>query len=215
MAVTRKSRADTKETPLKKLTPEDSANKSGVRNKWDKFYRKYQALIKTAIIIIYYWIGIAYFGQTEGWDVTTCIYFTTVTCATVGYGDHHPTKNSTRLFNIPYLLFGVLFVFSYCNDFAKAILVGAQDEMIYEISAKLGKQLTYNERKRARIIFSCISVTLVLLCGTLFYAGNEGWPYLDAFYWCICTATTVGYGKCRLPLCVRAVLIFIMFQVIL
>lgn len=33
-----------------------------------------------------------------------------------------------------------------------------------------------------------------LLSGTVFYHHEEGWKVLDAFYFCVMTMTTIGYG---------------------
>lgn len=38
-------------------------------------------------------------------------------------------------------------------------------------------------------------VTLTLLIsGTMFYSYTEHWGYIDAFYFCVMTMTTIGYG---------------------
>ena len=37
-------------------------------------------------------------------------------------------------------------------------------------------------------------VVFVLISGTLFYHGIEGWNWLDSLYFSVITLTTVGYG---------------------
>lgn len=36
------------------------------------------SLVRIALVLIFYGIGIAFYGQAEGWSVTNCIYFVTV-----------------------------------------------------------------------------------------------------------------------------------------
>jgi hypothetical protein len=44
----------------------------------------------------------------------------------------------------------------------------------------------------SRPVFFYVLITLLL--GTLVYHWQEGWSYLDAFYFCVISLTTVGYG---------------------
>jgi hypothetical protein len=38
------------------------------------------------------------------------------------------------------------------------------------------------------------TVLAVLAVGTVFYRWQEGWSWLDSFYFCVVTLATVGYG---------------------
>lgn len=43
---------------------------------------------------------------------------------------------------------------------------------------------------KALIVFA----VLLIVIGTLFYMWMEGWDVIEAFYFCVATLTTVGYG---------------------
>lgn len=67
-------------------------------------------IVKVFIWCFYYIVGIIFYTQSEGWPVVDTIYFTTVTISTVGYGDFHPNSDSSRLFTVFYMLFGIIFI---------------------------------------------------------------------------------------------------------
>lgn len=51
-------------------------------------------------------------------------------------------------------------------------------------------------RLRADAEFRALGVLalMILLSGVIFYHRYEGWPWLDALYFCVMTLATVGYG---------------------
>eukprot|EP01035_Chromulina_nebulosa_P018156 gene18156-23811_t len=51
--------------------------------------------------------GVIFYHINEGWDVLDCIYYICVTISTIGYGYFHPTKRSSKIFTIFYILIGV------------------------------------------------------------------------------------------------------------
>ena len=47
-----------------------------------------------------------FFSITEDWSLLHALYFSVVTCATIGYGDYTPKGGVARLFSIPFVLVG-------------------------------------------------------------------------------------------------------------
>lgn len=45
-----------------------------------------------------------------------------------------------------------------------------------------------------KIINAFIIVILLLALGTFYFQKNEGWSYVDSFYFSTITLTTIGYG---------------------
>lgn len=52
-------------------------------------------------------VGMVGFHHFEGWNWIQSFYFTVTTLTTVGYGDLHPTHDSSRLFTAFFILAGV------------------------------------------------------------------------------------------------------------
>ncbi len=158
------------------------------------FCVKYHVLVKISIFAAYMFVGVMIFTEVEGWNVLDAVYFMVVTFTTVGYGYFHPTTASSKIYDMISLVFGVTVILGFVNEFAKTVLMSAQDEVIERLFALRGVELTLPRRFQARSIVSLVLVVLCLLSGTLFFSGNEDWDVLDSFYWTLATMTTVGYG---------------------
>ncbi len=48
--------------------------------------------------------------------------------------------------------------------------------------------------RKIRIYLSFLLIMLDAFVGAFFYSGNEGWSFLNGFYWASETITSIGYG---------------------
>ncbi|MHB8793091.1 MAG: potassium channel family protein [Thermoleophilia bacterium] len=58
-------------------------------------------------IMIFLGMGTVVYHALEKWSWIECLYFSTYSLTTVGYGDFAPTNDASRLFTVFYLLTGV------------------------------------------------------------------------------------------------------------
>ncbi|MBI5871010.1 MAG: two pore domain potassium channel family protein [Actinobacteria bacterium] len=58
-------------------------------------------------ILIFLGMGMVVYHALEKWSWIECLYFSTYSLTTVGYGDFTPTNDASRLFTVFYLLTGV------------------------------------------------------------------------------------------------------------
>lgn len=58
-------------------------------------------------IVIFLGMGTVVYHALEKWSWIECLYFSTYSLTTVGYGDFAPTNDASRLFTVFYLLTGV------------------------------------------------------------------------------------------------------------
>ena len=68
---------------------------------------KHQIVFSICSLLILMGIGVVVYQNLEGWRPLDTIYFSTITFATVGYGDIHPVTDNGKLFTIFYIIFGV------------------------------------------------------------------------------------------------------------
>jgi len=70
------------------------------RNQWE-------CILSWLIIVLLGALGTVVYAMNEGMSSVDAVYFSMITLASVGYGDIDITKNSTKIFDIFYILLGV------------------------------------------------------------------------------------------------------------
>lgn len=61
---------------------------------------------------------------------------------------------------------------------------------VYKLLLAIREAFRNDESFRA-LFFLMLSLLVV---GSLFYWSSEGWSFLDSFYFCVMTISTIGYG---------------------
>jgi TRAP-type C4-dicarboxylate transport system permease small subunit len=60
-----------------------------------------------AVVVSTMVLGAAFYHAVEGWNWVDSLYFSAATLTTVGYGDFAPSHDASKLFSIPFMLFGI------------------------------------------------------------------------------------------------------------
>ena len=63
--------------------------------------------LSVVLLLIIYVIGTFFYHNVEGWSYLKCIYFITITIATVGYGDVVPETDLGKIFTVVLIITGV------------------------------------------------------------------------------------------------------------
>ena len=77
--------------------------------------QKISALVTIGLVLIVVLGGATFYHNQEKWSWVDSFYFSTTTLTTIGFGDLHPTTDSSKIFTIFYVLVGVsvvLYMFS-------------------------------------------------------------------------------------------------------
>ena len=165
------------------------------------------------MLTVYMIIGIFSYKELEKdqqWTYIDAAYFSMATMSTVGYGDISPTPGPSRSFTIFMIFFGIIFVFSSVAN-AIGSLTGPitykgrqfMELLMPQIPVDLDGDggVDYYKPRPPLIYYSknllpsiLLNILLQLISAAIFCGLNTSWTFADAFYHCLVTATTVGYG---------------------
>lgn len=152
----------------------------------------------------------------ERWTLIDSLYFSMVTISTVGYGDLSPTGAGSRFFTIVYVLIGITVIFAQLSNILSGALATVEAFGRWVMTKMPGVhgraidldgdgQADYTAPPSTLMYWAqglaCSMFVLSLLqivSAAIFTVVQPDVGYWEAFYHCIITATTVGYGDVTL-----------------
>ena len=155
-------------------------------------------------------------SRTVPWTALDAIYFGVVTMSTVGYGDLSPTTGYSQLFTIFYLFIGILVVFAQLTATVLDLFAPAFNFSRWALTFVLpqpgkvvldgsGEHDLMLHRKNSAIFYTTrllgpllVWFAFQVIFAFAFDAIEPDWGFGVAFYHCLVTATTVGYGDVRI-----------------
>jgi len=104
------------------------------------FWKEYRSLIRSTVILgLFFAFGTVFFALAESWNVIDALYYTVVTCTTVGYGDYTPKTTLGKIVAIPFIIIGTFVIASALGNFADFFIQKKQKEIAERI---LSRKLT-------------------------------------------------------------------------
>lgn len=141
--------------------------------------------------LVFYAVGIGFFMKVENWNFIDSVWFVAQTISTVGYGNISPKTTSGRMFDIFYMLIGILLTFSVLGDITHSIVKHMRRK--YTLPPRLNK-IQLIVRHVLNLIMWLFIMFGVFIFGAVVFSLNEGWSFSDALYFSVVTCASVGYG---------------------
>lgn len=167
-----------------------------------------EALTTLVLLVAYMLIGSLVMGFGQGLSADESVYFLMVSMSTVGYGDISPNTPVLKAFMIVWILVGIVVIFARISGvvvfFTQSLVTSGRDliERLYPsvtIDIDGDGVADFKVPETALVYYAknlLPSLTLMLLVQLIGAVGfiivQPDWNFGDAFYHCMCTATTVG-----------------------
>ena len=160
-------------------------------------------------VVAYCLIGALIFTNVQGLSSIDAVYFMVVTLSTVGYGDISPATDGLKWFTVFWIFVAVIFVFPQVvtvisritakwTKYGRYLLERLNPPALIDIDGDGTPDFKLPDRawwyySKNMVPSIAMMMTIQIIAATVFVA-IENWTFSDAFYHCLVTATTVGYG---------------------
>ncbi|XP_007534520.3 potassium channel subfamily K member 6 isoform X4 [Erinaceus europaeus] len=128
------------------------------------------------------------------WDFASALFFASTLVTTVGYGYTTPLTDAGKAFSIAFALLGVPATMLLLTASAQRLALLLTHAPLSWLSARWG----WAPRRVARwhlVALLGFTVTVCFLVPAMVFAHlEEAWSFLDAFYFCFISLSTIGLG---------------------
>lgn len=126
------------------------------------------------------------------WKFAGAFYFALTVITTIGYGHSTPQTIGGKIFCMFYALSGIplcIVMFQSVGERLNTFVV-----FLVKHVRKCFRRST-TEVSQTHLIFITLNLSsVVLTAGAAIFSYFEGWDYIDSFYYCFITLTTIGFG---------------------
>ncbi|PAA65535.1 hypothetical protein BOX15_Mlig000169g1 [Macrostomum lignano] len=130
----------------------------------------------------------------SNWSFGQSLFFATTVVTTIGYGRTAPLSHLGKAMCIAVALIGIPLTL-----LAFSLTAGWLRRLSLRLLVWLRNWFPPDRQSRAALLHLCLIFTCLLVCFLLIPAAafaqlERDWTYLDAFYYCVISLTTVGLG---------------------
>ncbi|CAF3423512.1 unnamed protein product [Rotaria sp. Silwood1] len=131
--------------------------------------------------------------RKKQWKFIGSFYYATVVLALIGYGHAIPHTKAGRAVTIAYALIGIpmwLIMIQSVGERLNSLIRFVLKHTKRRIKRKREPQVTAMELLTCEALLAA----LILATGSYVFHRYESWRYFEAFYYCVLTLTTIGFG---------------------
>ena len=125
----------------------------------------------------------------EIWGYWDSVYFAGTVITTIGYGQIAPSTPQGRIFCMLYMVFGITIFMVFAISLSKIVRTNMRKIRKYYFSNS-----SYAQVKYQLMVTVCFTFFFIIVPALFFHLMEDGWTFVESFYYVVVTVTTVGFG---------------------
>ncbi|XP_067830989.1 potassium channel subfamily K member 6 [Heptranchias perlo] len=133
-------------------------------------------------------------SHNTNWDFPSAFFFASTLITTVGYGHTTPLSNGGKAFSVFFAVLGVPLTMLVLTVAVQRLMIFLTYRPIRLCQDRLGYTKRQVTRGHLLLLLLLALVSFFLIPSAIFSAIERNWSFLDAFYFCFISLTTIGLG---------------------
>ncbi|XP_052429253.1 potassium channel subfamily K member 1b [Carassius gibelio] len=128
------------------------------------------------------------------WDFTSSLFFASTVLSTTGYGHTAPLSDGGKAFCIIYSVIGIPFTLLFLTAVVQRIMVYSTWRPIMYVHTRWGLSKPMVALVHATLLAVVAVSCFFLIPAAIFSTLEENWNFLESFYFCFISLSTIGLG---------------------
>ncbi|KAJ8359781.1 hypothetical protein SKAU_G00163060 [Synaphobranchus kaupii] len=128
------------------------------------------------------------------WDFTSALFFASTVLSTTGYGHTAPLSDGGKAFCIVYSVIGIPFTLLFLTAVVQRIMVFSTRRPVTYVHTRWGLPKPLVAGVHATLLAAFTASGFFLIPAAIFSALEEDWNFLESFYFCFISLSTIGLG---------------------
>ncbi|XP_036394086.1 potassium channel subfamily K member 1a [Megalops cyprinoides] len=128
------------------------------------------------------------------WDFTSALFFASTVLSTTGYGHTVPLSDGGKAFCIMYSVIGIPFTLLFLTAVVQRIMVFSTRRPVAYVHTRWGLSKPLVAAVHATLLALVTVSCFFLIPAIVFSALEENWNFLESFYFCFISLSTIGLG---------------------
>ncbi|XP_051529978.1 potassium channel subfamily K member 1-like [Myxocyprinus asiaticus] len=128
------------------------------------------------------------------WDFTSALFFASTVLSTTGYGHTVPLSDGGKAFCIIYSVVGIPFTLLFLTAVVQRIMEFSTRRPLEYLHRRWGMSKTLLAALHASLLAFIIISCFFLIPAIIFTVLEEDWNFLESFYFCFISLSTIGLG---------------------